>query len=410
MTNSNVMVAPIATTTYTVTGTAANGCTAQASTTVTVNQLPNVTASASSNSICDGSPVTLTANGATNYLWQPGSLSGSPQILNPAVSTTYTLTGTDANGCSNTATTSVTVNTLPTVSASYTASAIGCEGETFTLDATGAATYDWQPGNLSGAQIVQTMSTSVTYTITGTDNNGCTDTTVMAVQVFPNPVVVANATDTAVCAGTSITLFGSGAQSGSYIWDNGVTDSIAFVPSTTLTYVVTTTNVNGCTASDQITVNVASLPDTSVTLSMDQITLNANQNGASYQWINCASGLPINGATSQSYMATANGSYAVIVDLGGCPDTSGCHLIQSVGIDESDNNDLNVYPNPVASTLNISGAQFNSTVLIYNSLGQIVVSETVNSHRMEIDFTSMPAGVYSVHVAGSQPVIVVHTR
>lgn len=410
LSGSTVSVSPVSTTTYVVTGTAANGCTAQATTTVTVHQLPTVTATISAAQICVGSSAVLTAGGAINYSWQPGNLSGSPITIVPVTGTTYTVTGTDANGCSNTATTSVTVNPSPTVALTYSPSGNSCEGETFTLDASGATNYTWQPGNLSGAQIMPVLNVSETYTVVGTDNNGCSDSATIFIMVFPNPVVIANASDTVICAGTSVTLYGSGAMPGSYVWDNGVTDNIAFVPGSALTYNVYGVDANGCVGASAVTVNVNPVPDTGVTLAFDQITLNANQSGATYQWINCSTGLPINGATSQAYMAASNGSYAVIVDLGGCPDTSGCHVIQSVGLADIQNQNLNVYPNPVTNTLFISGASANNLIVVYNSLGEVVLSAVAKSGITEIDFSMLPSGVYSVHVAGESPRQIVHTR
>ena len=69
----------------------------------------NVTASASEDTICQGSDVTLTGTGATHYQWQPGNLNGTSLTLHPSASTTYTVTGTDAYGCSSTSQVNVTV-------------------------------------------------------------------------------------------------------------------------------------------------------------------------------------------------------------------------------------------------------------------------------------------------------------
>ena len=102
-------------------------CTAQTISnpiTLTVNSLPVVTASSDNSSVCTGTSVTLTADGATTYSWSPGSISGNPVTVNPSVNPStpgqanpivYTVTGTDANGCSNTASVTVTANPLPAV-------------------------------------------------------------------------------------------------------------------------------------------------------------------------------------------------------------------------------------------------------------------------------------------------------
>lgn len=95
--------------TYTVTGTSAQGCVKTASANVVVAPNPTVTASASSSVICAGSSVTLTAGGATSYVWSNGVANGTG--FTPTTTATYTVTGTSAiGGCTNTAVTSVTVN------------------------------------------------------------------------------------------------------------------------------------------------------------------------------------------------------------------------------------------------------------------------------------------------------------
>jgi gliding motility-associated-like protein len=106
-TDNPLVVTPSSTTTYSVTGTDGNGCTAEASVTITVHPLPDVDLIASQTNICIGDDVTLTASGADTYVWSPVG-SGSVFVHTPSATTTYTVTGTDANGCENTA--SVTVN------------------------------------------------------------------------------------------------------------------------------------------------------------------------------------------------------------------------------------------------------------------------------------------------------------
>lgn len=91
---------------------------------LTVNALPNVVASAAAAHVCTGNPVELTATGATTYTWTPGNLNGATVTVNPAVNPntpgqantiTYTVTGTDGNGCVNTNTVDVTADPLPNV-------------------------------------------------------------------------------------------------------------------------------------------------------------------------------------------------------------------------------------------------------------------------------------------------------
>jgi hypothetical protein len=99
------VVSPSSTTTYTVVGDN-GGCTNSATSIVTVNNLPNVTATAVQDTICIGNSTGINATGALSYTWSPATglsaTTGSTVVANPTVTTTYTVTGTDVNGCDNT--------------------------------------------------------------------------------------------------------------------------------------------------------------------------------------------------------------------------------------------------------------------------------------------------------------------
>lgn len=313
---------PLSTITYTVTGTSAAGCTGTAMVTVTVNSLPSVTASASPTAICAGSSTTLTASGAATYNWMPGSLTGSSVADAPASSTTYTVTGTDANGCTATAVTSVTVNPLPAVNASTTSPVI-CAGENTTLNASGANSYLWMPGSLSGSSVNDAPASTTTYTVTGTDVNGCTDTDVITITVNPLPTVTATATPGTICAGATVTLDGFGANT--YSWMPGSLSgaTVTDTPASTTTYTVTGTDVNGCTGTGTAMVNVTPLPVIFVGAAPGSVcignstTLSAS--GAStYTWMpGSLSGTPV----TDSPVATT--TYTVTGDDGtGCTSTA----------------------------------------------------------------------------------------
>src|SRR5205814_3933160 len=110
-----VVVSPVITTIYTVTG--ANGaCSTTNTVQTTVNTVPTVTASASSSTVCAGTSLTLTAVAATTYTWNHGALIGAVVVVTPASNTTYTVIGSNGT-CTNSAMVSVTVNANPTVTA-----------------------------------------------------------------------------------------------------------------------------------------------------------------------------------------------------------------------------------------------------------------------------------------------------
>ncbi|MBK7692627.1 MAG: hypothetical protein IPJ31_16480 [Bacteroidetes bacterium] len=237
--------------TYTLVVTDANGCTATSVTTVTVNPLPTVTASASPSAICPGGSSVLTGGGALTYTWDPGALVGGPTVT-PAATTTYSVVGTDGNGCTGTATVDVTVNATPVVTASASPATI-CEGSSSVLTGGGAATYAWNPGALVGSPTVTPIVTT-TYSVTGTDANGCTGTTTVDVTVNPAPVMTATATPATTCNQTVVTPSASGAAT--IAWTGGVTNNVPFIANATTTYTVTGTDGIGCTGSTTVLVTV----------------------------------------------------------------------------------------------------------------------------------------------------------
>ncbi|MBL7773229.1 MAG: M4 family metallopeptidase [Chitinophagaceae bacterium] len=255
LSGTTVNVSPLITTTYTVIGTAANGCTASAVRLVTVNTTPTVSTSITNATICSGQSTSITASGANTYTWQPGALSGTTVNVSPASTTTYTVTGTASNGCTATATRLVTVNTTPTVSTSITNATI-CNGQSTSITASGASTYTWQPGALSGTTINVTPASTTTYTVTGTAANGCTATATRLVTVNTNPTVTTSATLTTINCPGSTTLSASGAST--YTWQPGALSgtSVVVSPATTTTYTVTGTAANGCTATATRTITV----------------------------------------------------------------------------------------------------------------------------------------------------------
>ncbi len=244
---------PSTTTTYTVTGTDANGCSNSATQTITVNSLPNVTANATSTNVCAGTSITLTGGGAVSYTWIPGVSNGVPFVISST--SNYMVTGTDANGCSNSNIISINVNSLPNVTATATANTL-CAGGSTTLNASGAVSYIWTGGVNSGVSF--SPSSTTTYTVTGTDANGCSNTATQTIAVNNLPTITATANPDTVCTGGSTTLTASGAST--YVWSNGVANGVSFIPNASNTYTVTATDNNGCVATATVTVVVNSLP------------------------------------------------------------------------------------------------------------------------------------------------------
>jgi hypothetical protein len=223
---------------------------------INVPVAPQVTAS-NNGPICEFSSATLTATSANGtFEWLPGNLSGASVSVTPSSTTTYTCVVTDINGCTNLDTTSVVVNPLPSVTASTNAI---CAGDTATITASGASTYQWFPGNLTGSSITVSLTTSTTYTVTGTDVNGCSSNAIVTVNVNPLPQVALASQGTHCVDDAPFTITGATPAGGSFngpgVSGNQFSSSTAGVGSHPVTY--TFIDNNGCqnSATTNVVVN-----------------------------------------------------------------------------------------------------------------------------------------------------------
>ncbi|MCB9360549.1 MAG: gliding motility-associated C-terminal domain-containing protein [Flavobacteriales bacterium] len=194
-----------------------------------------------------------------------------------------------------------------------------CDGESFLLNAQNAgAIFNWQDGsNNSTIMVASTGQYWVNVVL-----NGCSASDTVNVTVSPLPNVVANTSSSSICAGNSITLTASGANS--YSWNNGVTNGILFFPTTTTTYTVTGTDINNCQNTDQITIEVNT--PASITLGSDSVICNNSvllspgQNYNAYLWQD--------GSSNSTFLATESGTYSVtVVDPNNCEASAQVEII-----------------------------------------------------------------------------------
>jgi gliding motility-associated-like protein len=247
---NGVSFTPTQTGTYTVTATDANGCVNSATQVVVVNPLPVITISSvpANATVCSGSPVILTANGASTYNWSGSVANGV--AFNPTQTNSYTVVGTDANGCSSEAQRAVTVNPLPNiVVASNPINGTVCAGDQVTLVASGASTYSWTGGVTNGVAFTPTQSG--TYVVTGSDALGCSRSVSSVVSVLALPSVQISApANSFICDGSSVTLTAAGTGT-SYQWYINNTEMPGQVNATINAvaegaYTVVTRNAQGC--------------------------------------------------------------------------------------------------------------------------------------------------------------------
>lgn len=193
-TGSSVNAAPQSSTSYTITGTDANGCISTATALVTIMNLPNIAINPPNPQICINGNIDITAVGADTYTWSPAiglsSTSGATVNASPQTSTIYTITGTDLFGCVNTFTFNLNVNPLPIIQVNPSV-ALTCPGDFVSLVAGGAVNYVWSPATglnqTLGPQVLSNPTAPITYTVVGTDVNGCIDSTTVSVDFYDIP-------------------------------------------------------------------------------------------------------------------------------------------------------------------------------------------------------------------------------
>lgn len=309
-TTTTIQVAPIVTTTYNVTVTE-NSCSATASVLVSVND-PVATITPNTSSICLGSGATITAGGGVSFIWNTGDTTSTIMVY-PVADSTYSVTVTDAAGCSATTQTTITVEEL-----SYTISpdTIICEGESTTISVSGGASWIWSNGAMTSSTVVSPL-TSQFYYVTVTEGV-CIQVDSVFIDVIPLPIVTIS-NDTIICEGEIVPLWVTGG--GTYLWSTADTTSAIFVqPGSTTTYFVQV-SLNSCSVIESVTVTVNPSP---VLITSGNTTICENDSvmlwvtGAdSYFWstIDTSSFIIVSPTTTTTYSVTGT-------NLNGCSSES----------------------------------------------------------------------------------------
>ena len=330
-TGATVTATPTVTNTYTVVGTDGNGCQNTATVAVTVNALPNVGASAYAPDVCIGSSTGLTATGGSTgltmtYVWSAdptlSGTTGAAVTATPSVTNTYSVVGTDANGCQSAATVSVTVNSLPAISASAGSGAV-CAGGSTGLTVTGGVNYTWtyDPtlSSNTGASVTATPTVTNTYSVVGTDGNGCQNVAMVSVTVNSLPAISATASASVICLGSSTTINATGGVS--YVWATDASLSattgatVIVTPTATDDYTVTATDGNGCQNTASVKVGVNPIPDISGTESTcagATISLTSSYTGGTWTSLGDAASIDaVYGVVTGVFYGTATINYTL---------------------------------------------------------------------------------------------------
>ena len=354
---------------YTVTVTLPNGCSSSATVNVSVGTTPTPVILGNT-TLCQGQSTTLTANGGSSYVWDNGNTSNSNTVSQSGV---YTVTATNAEGCTGTVTVTVSVNPLPTITVS--GSTTLCAGNSTTLTASGADSYSWSTGDNTASVSISAFGV---YTVTGTSTAGCSNTANVTVLVSQPPVITISG-ETDICAGESTTLTANGGET--YLWSNGTTDNTLTV-NLAGTYQVIGYNAAGCSSMADATVNVWQPATSEFTVECPDPCY--EWNGESY----CQSG---------DYTQT-------LQTVHGCDSVVTLHLTITVGIEDHDfAASMTVYPNPTNGIVNVQFTDNNSPITqihvldIYGKLLGVVETQNFASlQTAQIDLSRYANGVYFI--------------
>jgi hypothetical protein len=358
--------------------------------TITVHPLPSVNISATTGSICVGETSTLTASGANTYNW--GTSTGATLAVNPIASTIYTVIGTDVNTCTNTATYSLTVNSLPTITLP---SGAVCTGNCYTLTPGGASTYTF----LNGSAIV-CPSTTTNYSVTGTSVNGCVaQVPAVATVSVVNILTVTISGNTSVCSGSTIVLTANGASS--YLWNTGAgTNTVAVSPSVQTSYTVLGTS-GTCSDVATTTVNVNALPNIVGAAQRTTICLSESvdmvvSGGNTYLWSTSSTATMITVSPSVTTVYTVTGT-----DANNCSNTASITITvdqcTAVKTQSGGGWQYTLYPNPNSGQFNIETSEQISIVVV-NALGQTILQQELQQGKNSIDLNEQAKGIYFVQL------------
>jgi hypothetical protein len=356
--------------------------------------------------VCPGNTVQLTgsvAGGATTYSWSPSAGLSNPNILNPLASpgstTAYVLTASDGGICIDRDTVVVTVAT-PSVSFAP-IPGVCINGAPVALTGASPAGGTWTGAGVNNNNFNPTITGPgiITLTYAAVDGNGCNAFGNTTIQVFSLPTVSISPFPS-FCTDDPSYIPTNGSPAGGVFGGPGIANG-EFFPFLagpglhTLQYSYTDTN--GCNAIASTTVSVSQTPAVPTLSVGGSDSLYSSVVGSSYTWL--LNGSPVATTTSQPYVATQNGNYAVIVSNGPCTsDTSANVMVEVVAITLPSGQVIQAWPNPAHESLHISAGNAQVTVALFDLTGkQVRADQQVNMHGI-LSLQGLPGGVYLLHV------------
>lgn len=373
---------------------------------------------------------TATCGAGGSYLWMPGNLNIPNPKVSPNVTTTYTVVGTDGNGCSNSASTTVTISPSPTVSASFSPATV-CAKSVATPIASGNGNFTWSGGLVNNVPFVALATT--TYTVTNTNPNGCTASTIATLNVTPASGNLAPATSNHSqnhADGFDLNYYNTNCDLIASIKDT-IGGNILGATNTTVNVEVGTQKHNGQPwVRRWYQINPTNNGNANVTLYFNQSDFTDYNTNAAAPYLQ----LPTTGSNSDPNKANIRITKNTLAGLGNNPvvitptvnwtgtywevnfNTTplGQYRIHSanpgnIPLDvisfDSNNDNMDVYPNPTSDILNIdlngiSGK--NIEVKVLDISGRVVKQMPPQSidgnHHIELKLNNLVSGLYIIQV------------
>lgn len=406
--------------TYTVTVTGSNGCTGQASATITsiAKPVPVITGPLV---FCQGKTTTISTGTFTTYLWSSGATTKS---ITRGVAGTYTVTVSNSSGC--TGTVSAIVSAAANAAPSITGTLSYCTGSSTNISTGNFSSYLWSNGITTQSIAVSAIGT---YTVTVANTSGCTGTVSAIITQKAKPAVISTPADTSICPpAASIQLNATGALT--YTWSpatglNKTTGAIVTAsPTSTTTYTVTGTASNGCTASSNSKIDLKPKP-------INLTTTNIKAASAVARWtaVSCAVGYEVQyrkiGATWTTIIINSNASSKLLSGLLASTNyewrirskyanattstytnsitftTPALRQGETVAV-----NALLAFPNPASNKLNLEFpfTKGNTIINIINTIGQTVLSNSTTDSNglVTLNIENLSEGLYFVTVKNGE--------
>jgi hypothetical protein len=185
-----------------------------------------------------------------------------------------------------------------------------------------------------------------------------------------------------------------------------LTAGVSVTPTTQTTYTVTGT-LSGCTSTSNVTVSVTAKPATPIITQTTGVTLSSSASTGN-QWYNSSSGI-INGATSQTYTPTVNGTYYTIVTVNACASNqSNSITLLNVGISESEeaNSLIRFYPNPADDKLMVVVPDaIDIKLSVYNIQGQLLIEQAASQKINQINISNLEKGIYLLKAESTKGIV-----